>query len=341
MSPFSLPNLFGGHISPREIEKLVDRLDIAPAGNLARVSHEDVRVAVIQLFCKHYTTLADYIIDMNLYVTDAVNKRAQLVCFPAYAGLLPITFVSQFANIVPRLRRTAATGMPDIKELNDTLSYFSDYIFDAYFNTMSALAARHGIYIFAGSTLYFEKDDLRHRAFLFDNTGSLVGFQDKISLNALERELEIAPASELKTFDTVLGNIAILICEDADYFEPARVAKALGAKLFLSPAAFLTEQNPVDIAMGLNMRVQENYVYGAQSVLIGDTGLGFFTEGYGCCFSPNDMLMRKNGVMAQTSGRYEPDIVCARFNLEKLDAGSPYTDDKNPELMHKYIDRLY
>lgn len=339
MSPFS--SLFGGHISTREIEKLVDRLDIAPAGNLARVSREDLRVAVIQLFCKQYKTLADYIVDMNLYITDAVNKRAQLVCFPAYAGLLPATFIPQFTTVMPRLRQTAATGMPDIKELNDTLSYFSDYIFDAYFNTMSALAARHGIYVMAGSTLYFEKDDLRHRAFLFDNTGNLVGFQDKISLNRLERELAVTPAAELKTFETVLGNIAILTCEDANYFEPAKVAKAFGAKLLLSPSVFLSEQTPVDTAMGLNMRVQENYVYGARSVLIGDTGLGFYTEGYGCCFSPNDMLMRKNGVLEQTSGRYEPDIVCARFNLEKLEAGSPYTGDKNPELMHKYIDRLY
>lgn len=341
MGLFSLPLMMGGHVSPREIEKLVDRLDIAPAGNLARVSREDVRVSVMQLFCKQYSSLADYIVDMNLYITDAVNQRAQLVCFPAYAGLLPATFVPQFTNVIPRLRRKGANGMPDIKELNDTLSYFSDFVFDAYFHTMSALASRHGIYILAGSTLYFEKDELRHRAFLFDNTGNLVGFQDKISLNKLERELAVTPESEVKVFDTPFGNISILTCEDADYYEPARIAKALGAKLLLSPAAFITERTTVDTAMGLNMRVQENHVYGAQSVLVGDTGLGFFTEGSGCCYSPNELIMRKNGVIAQTSGRYEPDITYARFNLDKLETGSPYIGDTNPDLMRKYIDRLY
>lgn len=345
MSALSLSNLsmlMGGRASPREIERIIDRLDIVPSGNMTSVSSNDVRVAAIQLMRKSYSSIADYIVDMNLYIADAVNRRAQLICFPAYTGLLPVSFVPQFANTAPKLRPLAATGLPDIENLNDTLSYFSDFVYDVYFTVMSSLAARHGVYVMAGSTLYFEKDEPRHRAFLFNDTGDLVGFQDKISVNAIEHGLQIEPAPELKLFETPFGGMAILIGEDADYFEPARIAKNLGARILVSPAVFTQEHTLVDIALGLNMRVQENYIYGVQSVLVGDSGLSFTTEGSGCIFSPNEMLMRKNGVLAQTSGRYEPDIICARLNYDKLYAvGSPYTQDKNPELMKKYLDRLY
>jgi hypothetical protein len=46
--------------------------------------------------------------------------------------------------------------------------------------------------------------------------------------------------------------------------------------------------------------------------------------------------------MAQTTGRYEPDVACAKLDYDALDASaSPYTLDKNPDFMRKYLDRLY
>lgn len=340
MSNISL--MMGAKVSPREIEKLVDRLNIEASGNMTRITSSDVRVAAVQLMRKSYASLADYVVDMNLYIADAANRRAQLVCFPAYTGVLPVSFLSQFNTVLPSIKPLSDTGLPNITDLNDALSYFSDFIFDVYYNTMSSLAARHGVYIMAGSTLYYENDDLRHRAFLFNDHGDMIGFQDKLSTNRLERELGIEPASELKIFETPFGGLAILICEDSCYFEPAKIAKNLGARILVSPAVYTREHTPVDMAMGLNMRVQENFIYGVESTMVGDSGLGFPTEGSGCIFSPNGMLMRKNGVLAQTSGRYEPDIVAAKLDFDKLDiTGSPLTQDKNPELLRKYIDRLY
>jgi predicted amidohydrolase len=337
----SLSLLMGGKASPREIERVIDRLGIVSSGNMSLATSNDVRVAAVQLFRKSYSSIADYIVDMNLYVSDAVNRRAQLVCFPAYTGVLPATVVPQFANSSAKLR-PLASGLPDMDDFNDTLSFFSDFVYDLYYNTMSGLAARHGVYIMAGSTLYYDGDEPRHRAFLFDDHGDMIGFQDKISLNALEDSLQIDPAPELKIFETPLGGVAILICEDANYYEPARVAKNLGARLLVSPSVFTREYTPVDMALGLNMRVQENFIYGAQSVLVGDTGLGFTVEGSGCLFAPNELLMRKNGLMAQTTGRYEPDVACAKLDYDALDlSASPYTQDKNPEFMRKYLDRLY
>lgn len=345
MSPLNASNLalmMGSHTSPHEIEKLIGRLNIQPSDNLERISSSDVRVAALQLMRKSYTSLADYIIDMNLYIADAVNRRAHLVCFPAFTGLLPVTFLPQFATALPRLRPESPAGMPDVSDMLDTLGYFGEFTYEIYWNTMSALAKKHGIYIMAGSTLCYDNEKLRHRAFLFDDNGDMVGFQDKISANGLEKALSVEPASEIKIFETAFGGVAILICEDVDYFEPARIAKNLGARILLSPNISTEEYTPVKTALGLNMRVQENFIYGVQSMLVGDTGLGFQVNGAGCVFSPNELLTRKNGVIAQTSGRYEPDVVCARISYDRLeDTGSPYTQDKNPEFLARYIDYLY
>lgn len=345
MSPFSVSNLalmMGSHASPREIQKLVERLNIMPSGNMERISSSDVRVAAVQLLRKPYASLADYIVDMNLYVSDAVNNRAHVICFPAFTGLLPVMFLPQFSTAVPRLRPLAETGMPDVSDMLDTIGYFGEITHDIHFNTMSALAQKHRIYIMAGSTLCYDGDKLRHRAYLFNDSGDMIGFQDKISTNGLEKALSVEPAIEMKIFETAFGSVAILICEDADYFEPARIAKNLGARILLSPSVSMQEFTPVKKALGLNMRVQENFLYGVQSMMVGDTGLGFQLEGEGCVFAPNELLMRKNGVMAQTSGRFEPDIVCTKISYDRLeDTGSPYTQDKNPEFMAKYIDYLY
>ncbi len=334
--------MMGGKASPKEIERVISRLGVAHSGNMGLVSGSDVRVAAVQLFRKSYSSIADYIVDMNLYIADAVNRRAQLVCFPAYTGVLPASVIPQFAGSVAKLRPDPVTGMPDMEDFNDTLSFFSDFVHDLYINTMSSLAAKHGVYIMAGTALYYDRDEPRHRAFLFSDSGDLVGFQDKLCLNELEDGLMIDPCDELKVFDTPLGGLAILICEDADCFEPAKAAKNLGARLLVSPAVFTRERTPVDMAAGLNMRVQENLVYGVISTMVGDTGLGFTVEGSGCVFGPNELLMRKNGLMAQTTSRYEPDVTCAKLDYDKLDSlESPYTGDKNPEFMRKYLDRLY
>lgn len=345
MNRFMMSNvalLMSYKVSPREIEKIVDRLDIAPSEEADIADAQEVRVAAVQLMLKRYSSLAEYIIDMNLYVADAVNRRARLVCFPAYAGMLPASFLPQFEATLQRIRPREDTGLPDIAQLNSCLSYFSDCVYDAYFHTMSTLAARHRVTIMAGSTLYFDGGSLRHRSFLFGSDGELIGYQDKISLDSLEQELQLDPATELRVFDTPAGPVAMLTGSDASYFEIARIAKALGAKLLLHSAAMEGEYTPLRSTLGLNMRCQETRLWGIQSVLVGDTGLGFATEGSSCAFGPVELTKSSNGILSRSSGRFEPDILCATLNLDKLSTvRSPYRGDRNVEFMEKYVDRLY
>lgn len=344
MNKFSMSNLalvMSYRVSQKEIEKIVDRLGIVPSDNLLFVSSEAVNVASLQVLLKRYTSLADYVLDMNLYVSDAVNRRAQLVCFPQFAGLLPMLIAPQIEQSLHDLR-PAADGVPDAGLLHRTLSYYADFAFEAYFHTMAALAARHRIYIMAGSTLSFDGDEPYHRAFLFNQNGELCGCQDKLCLSKAELEMGVEPAGEIRVFESPFGGLAILTGTDADYFETARIAKSLGARILLCPAAFRGEYTPIRSALGLNMRIQETKLYGVQSALCGDTGLGF-TLGGGCAvFAPNEMVKQRNGVVLRATDGPEPDVICTALNLDRLEMiQNPYMQDKNRDLMYQYVDKLY
>ena len=352
-SPSGLPLISQGKVSQKEVERFVDTLGIEPSGNLLEFSSSGaVGVATLQVQVKLYDALTEYIADMNSYISDAVNQRAQLIVFPAFAGLLPVSSAPQvrahLGKIAPPDGEEDESCLPvgdafiHPKALNSALAQLSDYTFDAYFYTMSALAARHKVYIMAGSTLYFEEDELCHRAFLFNDDGVLAGYQDKISEGMIELALQIPPESEVKVFDTPVGMISVLVGSDAENFEIARVAARLGANILLCPSGYVDAYDPVDSTLGANMRAQENRVYSVMSSLVGETGLGFSLEGGGRIFAPNELLRHKNGVAIKTSGRHEPEIAYLLLNLDKLDdIRNPYTQDINKEFMAKNIDRLY
>jgi len=350
--PGGLPLMNSGKVSLKEIEKFVDMLEVEPSGNLDVCSPEAAGVAALQMQVKIYADLLEYVTDMNSYISDAVNHRAQIIALPAFAGLLPISVTPKIRAHLQRILRphgeekdgdlTAGDAFINPKTLNEALAHLSDYTFDAYFYTMSTLAARHRVYIMAGSTLYFEEDELCHRAFLFNDAGELAGYQDKISEGPLELALQIPPESEIKVFDTPMGNVSILIGSDAAHFEIARAAARLGAGILFCPGAYANTYDPVDSTLGPNMRAQENRVYTVLSSLVGETGLDFSLEGGARIFAPNELLRHKNGVAAKTSGRHEPDLACLALNLYKLeDIRNPYTQDVNRDFLTKNIDRLY
>ena len=335
--------LMSHRVSAKEVAKIIDRLDIRPSENLEVIPSEEVKVAAAQVQIKKYQSLSDYIIDMDCYIADAVNKRAHLVCFPALSGLLPLSFMPQFSNLLPGLR-LRGNDLPETENILECLSYFSEIMFEAYYNTMSQLAAKHRVYIMAGSTVYLDKKVPKHRAFLFGAAGELVGAQDKLLPGQLENALKIEAAPEALTFSTTFGNVAMLIGSDISCFEPARAAKSLGANIILNPTVIRGSYTPMDAAGGLNLRVQENSLYGVQCTMVGDSNLGANLEAPCAFFGPNELLRTrvKNGLIEQSSGRDEPAVLCVKLDLDVVEnIRNPYLHDKNPDLLNRYMDRLY
>ena len=80
----------------------------------------------------------------------------------------------------------------------------------------------------AGSILY-------NTAVLLDRSGAIVGKYRKVQLPLPEASAGIAAGDAVPVFETDIGRVALLICQDLSFSEPARDAALQGAELILAP----------------------------------------------------------------------------------------------------------
>ena len=75
---------------------------------------------------------------------------------------------------------------------------------------------------------------LYNTAVLIDRTGSIIGKHHKVQLPLAEAP-SYAPGDSVPVFDTDFGRVAMLICQDTAFTEPAREAALKGAEMLLVP----------------------------------------------------------------------------------------------------------
>ena len=157
--------------------------------------------------------------------------------------------------------------------------------------TFSALAARHGVHILAGSAILTDESGrLRNTAYLFGPDGRVIGRQDKTHLVAEETAMGMARGVEVRTFDTPLGCLAAPVCMDHTYWETARIATQAGARILVDPSF---ESDPAGYSVfkqlrGVWGRVQESPAFGAHCFLVGDL-LGYRGRGRSMVCAPLDL----------------------------------------------------
>ncbi|MBI3121950.1 MAG: carbon-nitrogen hydrolase family protein [candidate division NC10 bacterium] len=113
---------------------------------------------------------------------------------------------------------------------------------------LSALAARHRMFILGGSILERVPGESRfsNTSTLFDRAGSLIARYRKLHLfdvdlagHAPYREsATMAPGGEVVTADTEFGRAGLSICYDLRFPELYRALAARGAEILFVPAAF-------------------------------------------------------------------------------------------------------
>ena len=99
---------------------------------------------------------------------------------------------------------------------------------------MSALARGYNAYVAFGM---LERDGslLYNTAVLVDRTGAIAGKHRKVQLPLAEVSGGITPGDTVPVFQTDFGRVALLICQDTAFPEPAREAAIRGAELLLVP----------------------------------------------------------------------------------------------------------
>ncbi len=99
---------------------------------------------------------------------------------------------------------------------------------------MAGIASAHHVNIAFGM-VERSGDSLFNTAVLIDRNGNIIGKHRKVQLPLAEASGGLAPGDAVEVFDTDFGRVALLICQETSFPEPAREAALQGAELLLVP----------------------------------------------------------------------------------------------------------
>ncbi len=138
--------------------------------------------------------------------------------------------------------QVASAHQPDVMVLGEMLNVFGAGSYDSKAETvpgpstdvMAAVARGHHVNLAFG---ILEREDTRlyNTAVLLDRNGNIAGKYRKVQLPLVEASAGISPGDAVPVFDIDIGRVALLICHDTSFPEPAREAALQGAELLLVP----------------------------------------------------------------------------------------------------------
>jgi predicted amidohydrolase len=242
--------------------------------------------------CQYAIELFDgwnaYATHLEQLAAEAVDAGAQLLLLPEYAAMA-------LTGLLPQAERG---------DLHKSIAAIQPFI-RRWLDLCEAIARRHGVWFCPGSAPVLDPDGkYRNRAWLFGPDG-LAGHQDKIIMTRFEREqwFIAAGAEGLRSFDTPLGRLGILICYDNEFPMLARRLAEDGVDLILAPSCTDTEAGYHRVRIGAQARALENQL----AVLVSPTA-GFapwspaVDENFGraALYVPADYGMPPSGVFAES-----------------------------------------
>ena len=139
--------------------------------------------------------------------------------------------------------QVASTHQPDVMVLGEMLNVIgapgsldskAETVPGPSTDLMAGVARGHGVNIAFG---ILERDgtQLYNSAVLLDRNGNIVGKHRKVQLPLEEASAGVAPGDAVEVFDTDVGRVALLICQETFFPEPAREAALQGAEMLLVP----------------------------------------------------------------------------------------------------------
>jgi predicted amidohydrolase len=306
---------------------------------------EPVMVACVQQRMRITETPQDFEAEARRFLHQAQAKAAQIVIFPELTGLmLAPGLISNFK--LGFIKREARGKQPGAGLLSQSLGRVagstvsalgggfrgslarlvdknSDAFRDVYFETFGHLAREYGMSILGGSIYLYDPEtkSVRHRAYLFDVDGEVVGYQEKMNLGYHERDLA-TPGSDLTVLESRFGRVGVLIGQDVMYPELARLLAVQGVDLLVGIAAAPGSAMGRMMRTALALRVEENQIFGAASFLLGPNLLGQENVedyyGQSAVLAPISLTAKGQGVLIQTGTDRTEGIISAELNMDEL-----------------------
>jgi predicted amidohydrolase len=347
---------FNKKISLERIEKYCQQLSIKRKRISEDVNPENIRISCVQRQIHPVNSIERYIDMLCGFIDQAVKKDSYLIVFPEYNFLDLFSLVPGFSCLNQILNKRAVKTK-DRKENREEESdlkgnnHFLTTVFKGVAKPIEAgikrivslLAKEYGIYIYTGSYILKEKEEIYSAGSLFGPDGNLIGTQKKIHLTDFEVKIGIKRASKIEVYSLAFGKVVCPICMDATYFETFRIAREIGADMVILPIANLEEYTVWKALRGIWPRVQESYLYGIKSSLNGWIAGMHFTGKAGI-FAPLLMTEKKDGILSLSPSYEGNHLITADINIKRLHEArekAEYHEDKNTEFEKKYIERTY
>jgi len=306
---------------------------------------EGITIACVQHRMSIPATRKEFETGARRFLRQAQAKAAQITVFPEHSGLMlapPLTsslklgFVKRAdkanqprAGLLSRslggLSQAAASALGGgfRGSVGRLLRKNSDALRDLHFEVMGNLAREFGTAIVGGSLYLYdaESDSLRHRAYLFDADGQVLGYQDKLNLTPDEQDLA-TPGTEVQVLQTRFGRLGLLIGRDALYPELARLLAVQGTDLIIGIAASPGAAQARLIRSALALRAEENQIYTAACFLLGPNYLGKDNReeyfGQSAIMAPIALSERGDGVLVQAGTNRTEALLAADLDMTAL-----------------------
>ena len=223
---------------------------------------------------------------LEAWVAEAANGGAELLVFPEYG----------------RMELAALDGLEAAGALETSLQAAMAW-FERSDQVMAALAAKHGLYVLAGSGPA-QADGPRpvNRASFFGPEG-LIGHQDKQIMTRFEREVwDVVSGGPLQVFDTKIGRIGVLICYDAEFPALGRALVEAGAEIILVPSCTDSLAGYSRVRIGAMARALEGQCVVVHAPTVGDAAWSPAVDenlGAAAIYGPPDLGFPPNGILAE------------------------------------------
>lgn len=347
---------FNKKISLERIEKYFQQLRIERRRLSGDVNSENILVSCVQRQIHPVNSIEKYIDMLRAFVDQAVKEGSYLIVFPEYNffdlfGLIPgFSFLNKILNkkeIKNKDEEKDREEEPHSKGNNHFLTTIfkgvAKPIETGIKRIVSLLAKEYGIYIYTGSYILKEKEEIYNVGSLFDPEGNLIGTQKKMHLTDFEVKIGIKRGNKMEVYSLPFGKVVCPICMDATYFETFRIAREIGADMVILPIANLEEYNIWKALRGIWPRVQESYLYGVKSSLNGWIA-GMHFSGKAGIFAPLLITEKKDGILSLSPSHEGNHLITANINIKRLHEArekAEYQEDRNTEFEKKYIERTY
>jgi predicted amidohydrolase/ribosomal protein S18 acetylase RimI-like enzyme len=259
-----------------------------------------VRLGVVQWQMRSVTSFDDLLQQVEYFVSTLAGYQADFVLFPEFFNG---PLMTQFNEESP----------------SDAIRSLAQYT-EPLREQMLHMAVSYNINIVSGSMPVYDNDRLYNISYLCMRDGT---YDQQYKLHITPDESSywgVQGGKELRTFDTDVGKVGILICYDAEFPELSRLLAENGLNILFVPYWTDTKNAYLRVRRCAQARAIENECYVAISGSVGNLprvenmDIQYSQAGV---FSPSDFAFPHDGVIAEATPNTEMTLV-ADLDLDLL-----------------------